>query len=358
MELTLYWLLYKVINNPFLYVPVAAAQPISKLGFSYIGGYIADKYNNRKMYLTYSVLNRASILLSALFVYLDNPLLAVIFFLARWANVTLGAQVTETTIFKKIPKEEIAKGYYYIRLGKEILEIAGILSWPILLSYFQVWTAGIGAIVSEIGVIILSRFMSNERSKKVISFSQGIKEYFSNKTIFSVFFPLSIIEGGIGMVYFFPAALIQLMHGTAIEYTVAEVVGSLSRLIGSWVSTKITSSVKLAIGSILSYLLVFISLIPKDPWLVGLGLFGVGFGDSLYAVIFYTALKMSRNEVYGSILGIDEIVTNSIRLAYEGVAGLLYSIAYYAVPLLGFGTTLVFGIFLLFNKDWRIKIGG
>ncbi|AWR98005.1 MFS transporter [Acidianus sulfidivorans JP7] len=356
MNLTLYWLLYKVINNPILYIPVAAAEPVSRFAFSYIGGYIADKYNNRKMYLLFSSLNRVFVLLTTLFIILDNPLLAVISFLLRWTNAMLGAQVSQATTFRKISKEEIAKATYYLRLAKETLEISAIISWPFLLYHFQALTAIIGLVVSEAGVLGIARYMSNERSKKVISFKQGIKEYFSNKTIFFTYLPFSIVEGGLAMVYFFPAALIQILHGTAIEYTFAEILSSLSRLLGSWTATKITKSENLGLLSAIAYFFVFIALIPENPWLVGVSLFFLGFGDSLYSVIFYTALKTAKAELYGSILGIDEFITNAFRLPYEGIAGVLYNVAYLGVPILGIATTTVFAIFLYIRGEWKIKI--
>lgn len=357
IELTLYWLLYAAIQNPILYIPVAAADPISKLAFSYIAGYLVDKYNKRFSVILYGTLYRVFALLTALCIIFHNPVLAVVCFLAKSSASTFSEVTVQTISFTSVSKEEIAKMSFYLRLTKEPSEILSSAIWPFLLPSFQAWLVGIGVAISGASVAVRGYFAPNERGKKkTVSLRDGAKEYIFNKTIFAVAFPLIIAEGAISMIYLYYAAVIQILHGTPFQYSLARIVFNASQIIGSWLATRITVASRIVMISFFSYLLVFISLIPQNPWLISLSLFGVGFGDNLYAPLLYTAFRTARQEIFGSIVGFDELATNAVRVCYDNLAGFLYDAAYEFVPLIGFISIGVFGLILYLNQNWKIRI--
>lgn len=357
IDATLYWLLYAIIQNPILYIPVAAAQPISKLAFSYIAGYIVDKYDKKVSVTLYGTLVRVSGLLAAIFIAFNNPLLAVIFFLVRWIAGTFSEIVIQTVTITNVPKEEIAKLNFYLRLTKEPSEIVASLIWPFVLPHLQAWTIAIGVVISEIGVGIRGHFTPSEKGKrKEISLKDGALEYIRNKVIFSTGIPLIIAQGALSMVYLYYAAIIQILNGTPLEYSLARIMYSASFVIGGWIGIRIRNPSTRVILTFISYIITFLALIPKNPWLLTLSLFGVGFGDEIYATLLYMSFRTVRAEIFGSIAGFDELVTNAVRVGYNSLAGFLYDTVYDYVPVFGLVTIAAFGLLLYKNQHWKTLV--
>jgi len=158
------------------------------------------------------------------------------------------------------------------------------------------------------------------------------------------------------MVYLFAAALVQIMHGNYLEYTATQIGFYDSWLVGSWIMTKFKDSIKIMKAVIPLYFSVFLFIFIHNPWLVSLSVTSVGFADSIHSILWLKIMKSASEKLFGSVMGIDNLVTDSLRLGYDTVAGYLYSIDFLAVPILGIITITLVSFSYAVSKSWRIKI--
>ncbi|AWR95776.1 hypothetical protein [Acidianus brierleyi] len=158
------------------------------------------------------------------------------------------------------------------------------------------------------------------------------------------------------MVYLYPAALIQIMHGTTFQYTIVQIGFYGSWLVGSWIMMKYKSPVKIIITSMFLNFLVFILLIPFNPWLIALSVASVGLGDSIHELLWIKIFRTASEKLLGSVYGVDEFVTNLFRLGYDSIAGYFYTVDFTIVPIIGLLTITAVSISYAFSKSWRIKI--
>lgn len=112
---------------------------------------------------------------------------------------------------------------------------------------------------------------------------------------------------------------------------------------------------KLVVTSFAMYFLVFIVLSLKNPWLIGLSTGSVGIGDSLTEIIWIKAMRIARQELMASVLGIDEFITAGFRLGYGSIAGTLYT-DFLVVPIIGVITIAGVALAYIKNDVWKMKI--
>jgi len=355
MDMTLLWLLYEILKNPILYIPIASARPIAIILFSSISGYISDKLDRRIILLVFGLLNRIFVIATLISIIFNQPILSIVFFLIRTIG-QVNTQLAGSAAFLQIlPKDYVQRGMFFNRLVKESLTIIGILIWPFVFYNIGGLVAVIGVVVSLIGLLIQIRIDLGGRGKE-IHFRDGFIEYLKKKNIFFISIVTAITQGALSMVYLYPAALIQIMHGTTFQYTIVQIGFYGSWLVGSWIMMKYKSPVKIIITSMFLNFLVFILLIPFNPWLIALSVASVGLGDSIHELLWIKIFRTASEKLLGSVYGVDEFVTNLFRLGYDSIAGYFYTVDFTIVPIIGLLTITAVSISYAFSKSWRIKI--
>ncbi|AWR95775.1 MFS transporter [Acidianus brierleyi] len=159
MDMTLLWLLYEILKNPILYIPIASARPIAIILFSSISGYISDKLDRRIILLVFGLLNRIFVIATLISIIFNQPILSIVFFLIRTIG-QVNTQLAGSAAFLQIlPKDYVQRGMFFNRLVKESLTIIGILIWPFVFY-------NIGGLVAVIGVVVsLIRSINSNKNR-------------------------------------------------------------------------------------------------------------------------------------------------------------------------------------------------
>ncbi|BDC18925.1 MFS transporter [Acidianus sp. HS-5] len=356
IDMTLLWILYLALKNPVLYIPVASAKPIGTLLLSNITGYLADKYDRKKLFIITGVSHRVLPIFIVFFVLISfNPFLAVVLYIIRTALSIVTTNTVTPSFIQNLPESELKKVSFYNRAVKEGSTVVSILIWPLLYEIYTGWAVIPGIIFATIGFALVLTLPLGDKEGKKVKFREALKEY-RRKEIFFVSMTTAISQGALGMVYLYSAAIVQVLHGNDIQYTLAQLGFYLAWLIGPWIMTKFNNVVKLATTSFAMYFLVFLVLFLKDPWLIGISTGGVGIGDALTEIIWIKAMRMARRELMASVMGIDEFFTAASRLGYGSIAGALYATDFLAVPIIGLITIAGVAIAYTKNDSWKMKI--
>ncbi|AEE93337.1 hypothetical protein Ahos_0449 [Acidianus hospitalis W1] len=356
IDMTLLWILYLALKNPILYIPVASAKPIGTLLLSSFTGYIADKYDRKKLFAITGTIHRILPIFIVYFVIISfNPILAVILYVVRTGLTIVTTNTITPSFIQNLPEDKMKKVMFYNRAVKESSTILSIVIWPLFYAFYSGWTVIPGIILATIGFALIFTLPLGGKGGKKVKFREALKEY-RRKEIFFISMTTAVSQGALGMVYLYSAAIIQILHGNTIQYTLAQLGFYLSWLIGPWMMTKFNNVTKLVVTSFAMYFLVFIVLALKNPWLIGLSTGSVGIGDSLTEIIWIKAMRMARQELMASVLGIDEFITAGFRLGYGSIAGTLYATDFFAVPIIGVIT--IAGVALAYTKNdvWKMKI--
>jgi len=83
IQMTLLWLIYKEIQNPLLFIPIASARPISQVLISPLAGYVSDKFDRRKANFILGIFARLSSLKVVIFLIFHLILFVMFFFILR-----------------------------------------------------------------------------------------------------------------------------------------------------------------------------------------------------------------------------------------------------------------------------------
>lgn len=120
IDMTLLWILYLALKNPILYIPVASAKPIGTLLLSSFIGYIADKYDRKKLLIISGTIHRVLPIFIIYFVIISfNPVLAVILYVVRTGLTIVTSNTITPSFIQNLPEDKMKKVMFYNRIVKE-----------------------------------------------------------------------------------------------------------------------------------------------------------------------------------------------------------------------------------------------
>jgi len=356
IQMTLLWLIYKEIQNPLLFIPIASARPISQVLISPLAGYVSDKFDRRKANFILGIFARLSSLTVVIFLIFHSILFIIFFFILRVIFSMFSVMIGSVAFYQIVPREMQKQAIFINRIVYESSEIAGTISWYFLLSYLGVFTAILGLIISMIGGIIFYTFQMGGGHENV-SLSSGFKLFKEKNVLRLTTFGTASIQGAIWMIVSYAPALIIIYHGTSLIYDISQVIFSLSFIIGSWIMKRFKSVLKIITYTLPIYFSIFILMIIHNPWIVVYGLGAIGIADSIYEIYWLRGMQNGAGEeLLGSAIGVDEFVTAISRLSFSLLAGYLYTTVMLLVPFSGLLTMSAVTLWYIKNINILKKI--
>lgn len=197
-------------------------------------------------------------------------------------------------------------------------------------------------------------FPKGSKEAKIFS---GYPLFKNNNLLRGIILTVAIDQGVIYMFYNYVPTIIQMFAGTTIIYSIASTLFKVFSTLGSYFAKYFNSS-QIMIGNALLEMTIFLSLLLKNPWVTVYGDSVIAFSNALLGLVWMNALREGAGDKnLGSIMGIDELFSNTSRIFSISVAGYLYTIGIFAVPLAGISILLVELLFVKKYKEMRnVKI--
>ncbi|MBP1357733.1 MAG: hypothetical protein JZD40_04510, partial [Sulfolobus sp.] len=202
-----------------------------------------------------------------------------------------------------------------------------VILWPFIFSHLGLYTLLLGAVGYIISALSLIGLKVVGGSKDV-SISTGYKLFKKNSAAKGMILGIGLDQGAVFIVLNFMALIVKLFHGTDLDLALGTEGYTLSTIIGSYIMTKMHNPKSILIANVLLKFSIFPVFFLHNPLIVVYQGSAIAFADSIITNLYYVALRnASGKELLGSIMGFDELISNTSRTSMMFLSGFLYSLS-------------------------------